>query len=82
MDEGKTAVFFDAGGANASDVCQSSYLGNCWFVSALSIIAGCRDELLKGKFSKEDNKDGKKISDEDVKNMISGVYPPIFHIYA
>jgi hypothetical protein len=55
-------------------------LGNCWFVSALSIIAGCRDELLRGKTSGDINV--QSTSDEDVKNMISGVYPQIFHAYA
>jgi len=37
------------GGAASNDVMQSKYLGNCWFVSALSIIA-TNDLLLKGNF--------------------------------
>ena len=31
---------FDVEGAEADDVKQSKYLGNCWFISALSIISG------------------------------------------
>lgn len=36
---GKIPDVFDELGAVANDVVQSKYLGNCWFVSALSIIA-------------------------------------------
>jgi hypothetical protein len=30
-------------GAEANDIIQSSYLGNCYFLSALSILCGCRE---------------------------------------
>ncbi|CAD8122270.1 unnamed protein product [Paramecium sonneborni] len=32
-------VFMDENGANANDVIQSHYLGDCWLISALTIIA-------------------------------------------
>ena len=31
------------GGAEANDIIQSPYLGDCYFLSALSIMCGCRD---------------------------------------
>ena len=46
--QGLTIDVFDDGAAS-NDVIQSKYLGNCWFISALSIIAG-DDNLLKGNF--------------------------------
>jgi hypothetical protein len=74
--EGKTADIFDADGAGANDVCQSKYLGNCWFVSALSIIARY-DKYLRGQFviSEEAVKD---LSDDEIAGMRFGVYPPAF----
>ncbi|CAD8108807.1 unnamed protein product [Paramecium primaurelia] len=38
-------VFMDENGANANDVIQSHYLGDCWLISALTIIA-CNDQYL------------------------------------
>jgi hypothetical protein len=51
-------------------------LGNCWFVSALSIIAGY-DKYLQGEFiiTEESIKD---LSDEELSGMQKGVYPPMF----
>ena len=34
------------GGAEANDIIQSPYLGNCYFLSALSIMCGCRETDL------------------------------------
>lgn len=56
---------------------QSSFLGNCWFVSGLSILA-THDNLLIGSFKPTDE-NLKDISNEEVKAMSSGVYPPMFH---
>jgi len=47
---GKTANVFNQEGALANVVCQSKFLGNCWFVSALTII--CRyDKYLLGELA-------------------------------
>lgn len=56
---------------------QSSFLGNCWFVSGLSILA-THDNLIRGSFHPSDE-NLKEISNEEVKQMSSGVYPPMFH---
>jgi calpain len=69
--------FFD-GGASAADVMQSSFLGNCWFVSALSIIAAGHDTLIRGGFNPTEE-NVKDISDTEVKQMVTGIYPPMFH---
>lgn len=46
-EEGDKPVFMQ--GLEANDVVQSSFLGNCWFVSGLSIVA-TKDDLIIGKF--------------------------------
>ena len=38
-------IGFVLGGAGSNDVKQSAYLGDCWFISALSLIAS-NDALL------------------------------------
>jgi hypothetical protein len=55
-------------------------LGNCWFISALSIIA-TKDYLLRGEFNKNILEDG-KIDEEEIKMMSEGIYPPLFHSFA
>ena len=47
--KGKKVELFDVNGGGANDVMQSIFLGNCWFVSALSIIARY-EKYLKGQF--------------------------------
>lgn len=62
-------------GASSNDVKQSSYLGDCWFVSALSIIAQY-DNYLVGSYDPT-----KKGVDPDLFliQMSEGIYPPMFH---
>jgi hypothetical protein len=43
-----TPIFID-GGASSNDVRQSPFLGDCWFMSALSLIAS-DDRYLRGDF--------------------------------
>ena len=69
--------FYD--GTESNDVMQGS-LADCWFISALSVIA-TKDYLLRGEFNKSILDDG-KIDEEEIKMMSEGIYPPIFHSFA
>ena len=69
--------FYD--GTESNDVMQGA-LGDCWFISALSVIA-TKDYLLRGEFNKSILEDG-KIDEEEIKMMSEGIYPPIFHSFA
>ena len=69
--------FYD--GTESNDVMQGA-LGDCWFISALSVIA-TKDYLLRGEFDKRILDDG-KIDEEEIKMMSEGIYPPIFHNFA
>ena len=69
--------FYD--GTESNDVMQGA-LGDCWFISALSVIA-TKDYLLRGEFNKSILEDG-KIDEEEIKMMSEGIYPPIFHSFS
>ena len=69
--------FYD--GTESNDVMQGN-LNDCWFISALSIIA-TKDYLLRGEFNKNILDDG-KIDEEEIKMMSEGIYPPIFHAFS
>jgi Ca2+-binding EF-hand superfamily protein len=66
-------------GAEANDVLQGE-LGDCWFISSMSLIAS-DDNILFSKIDPEKLKE-RNISDETIFKLISGVYPPLFHIFA
>ena len=71
------AQFF-SDGIESNDVIQGC-LGDCWFISALSVLA-TKDYLLRGEFSEEILED-KKIDSEENSMLSTGVYPPIFHSF-
>jgi len=64
-------------GASSND-CKQGNLGDCWLISAMSVLA-TRDELLVGGRSGMDY-DKDMIVDKIIADCLSkGVYPPIFH---
>ena len=73
----EATFFYD--GTESNDVMQGA-LGDCWFISALSVIA-TKDYLLRGEFNKSILDDG-KIDEEEIKMMSEGIYPPIFHSFS
>ena len=72
-----SAQFF-SDGVESNDVIQGC-LGDCWFISALSVIA-TKDYLLRGEFS-DDILSDKKIDAEESVMLSTGIYPPIFHSF-
>ena len=64
----------------ASSDCVQGSLGDCWLISAMSVLA-TRDELIMGGRSGMEYND-LMIVDKDIASLLSsGVYPPIFHKY-
>jgi hypothetical protein len=66
-------------GAAAAD-CVQGGLGDCWLISAMSVLV-TRDELLVGG-RRGMEYDPQMIVDKEIATLLSnGVYPPIFHRY-
>lgn len=74
----KPVQFVDDG--VASNDCIQGNLGDCWLISAMSVLA-TRDELLVGG-RRGLELDPDMIVDAEIAAILSkGVYPPIFHKY-
>ena len=71
------AQFF-SDGIESNDIIQGC-LGNCWLISALSVLA-TKDYLLRGEFNEEMLGDKNLISEEHA-ILSKGVYPPIFYSF-
>jgi len=75
-DPGETPQFVDDGAASSD--CKQGNLGDCWFISAMSVLV-TRDELLVGG-QRGMEYDSQMIIDKNIADLMSkGVYPPIFH---
>lgn len=64
-------------GAGSND-CIQGELGDCWLISAMSVLV-TRDELLVGGRSGMEYKPDMIVDKEIATLLSSGVYPPIFH---
>jgi hypothetical protein len=75
-ERGLMAQFVDDG--VASDDCKQGNLGDCWLISAMSVLAN-RDELLIGG-RRGMELDADMIIDKEIASLLCrGVYAPIFH---
>jgi len=70
---------FIVGGINSNDVIQSTSLGDCWMIGALTVLAG-KEKYIKGHFQPDEHNLG-EVSDSEAQGMMMGLYPPIFHHY-
>lgn len=75
---GKTVQFVDDGVASAD--CVQGTLGDCWLISAMSVLA-TRDELLIGGRRGMELDPDMLVGPEIADLLSKGVYPPIFHRY-
>lgn len=76
--KGQPAVFL-YNGANTNDVIQGA-IGDCWFISALSVLA-INDSYLFNDVNVAEFK-GSDFDNVATKKLVSGVYPKIFHFLA
>jgi len=77
-DPGEKPQFVDDGAA--SNDCVQGNLGDCWLISAMSVLVN-RDELLVGGRRGMEYSPS-MIVDKEIATLLSnGVYPPIFHRY-
>ena len=76
ISKSKKPRFFDSK-VLSSDVQQGS-LGDCWFISAMSVIA-TKENYLRGNLQKILKTKSKDLTDDDVAEFLKGVYPPLFH---
>ena len=69
---------FTEDGVSSNDVMQGA-IGDCWFISALAVLA-TKDHLLKGQYDEKILDD--QIIDSDENIMLStGTFPPLFHCF-
>src|SRR3990167_2213959 len=66
-------------GAKSTDVNQG-LIGDCWLISAMSIVA-IDDSLITGKFQPNLKNLDAPVSDSEAAGMISGIFPPVFAQY-
>ncbi len=72
-----TECHFLIGDGGSNEVVQGQ-MGNCWFISALSVLAD-RDEFIRGGGDEVDLDNSRMVDNEAAINCSIGVYPPLFH---
>lgn len=77
LDSSLAKTPFIMGDASSNEVLQGK-LANCWFVSALSVLA-TSDELIRGGGEWAISQNLSKIDYWTAQMCSMGVYPPIFH---
>lgn len=70
-------IHFMKGDAASNEVIQGQ-LGNCWFISALSVLAD-RDDMLRGGGEDIDTANENMVDKSTSQLCTIGVYPPLFH---
>ena len=70
---------FIKGGAAAAD-CTQGDIGDCWFISALSVCAN-KDELIVGGLPGIDPVEGMIVDNTFANECSKGIFAPIFHKY-
>jgi hypothetical protein len=76
VDDDKPPGFIEGGAA--ADDCRQGELGDCWLMSALSVVCQ-RDELIIGGMEGLEY-DSSMIIDKEISTCLSkGIFPPIFH---
>jgi calpain, invertebrate len=78
LSPGETLKFIK-GGASASD-CTQGDIGDCWFISALSVCAN-EDEKIVGGKKGIDPVPGMIVDNTFAQECSKGIFPPIFHKY-
>ena len=75
--------FMDKSGMNAKDIKQGE-VGDCWFMTALSLIGGRKPVAIMGNMDPEllEKLDsGLPITCGIEEQLEQGIFPPLFHIY-
>lgn len=79
----KCPRFMDKSGMNARDIKQGE-LGDCWFMTALSLLGGRRPVEIMGNMDPElleKLDDGGQITNGMYEQLEHGIFPCLFHIY-
>ena len=57
-------------------------LGDCWFIGAMSVLAIDDHNIYHPLDGKLQGKNGDNLSNEEVHELLSGVYPSLFHYFS
>lgn len=71
---------FTKGDSSSNEVKQGA-IGNCWFISAMSVLAS-QDDLIRGGGDVISVENTSIIENQAVHEASKGVFPPLFHKFA